>query len=81
MLLAGRLTWRARRAPSASGLQALIGRKAVVASVDGSSGQAFVEGAWWRVRARDGLLREGERVTVVDTDGLELIVEEKEESS
>ena len=81
VLLAARLTWRARRAPSASGLEALIGREAVVRVAEGLSGEAFVEGAWWRVRSRNGDLTEGQTVTVVATEGLELIVDTKEEES
>ncbi len=81
VLLAARLTWRARRAPSASGLEALIGREAVVRVADGLSGEAFVEGAWWRVRSRSGHLTEGQTVTVVATEGLELIVDTEEGAS
>ncbi len=79
VLLAGRLTWRARRAPAASGAEALLGRQAIVGTAEGRSGQAFLEGAWWRVRSRSGELSEGMPVTVVATEGLELIVETEEE--
>lgn len=81
VLLAARLTWRARRAPSTSGPEALIGRETVVRGADGSSGQALVEGAWWRVRSRSGHLTEGQTVTVVASEGLELIVDTEEETS
>ncbi len=81
VLLAARLTWRARRAPSASGLEALTGREAVVRVAEGLSGEAFVEGAWWRVRSRNGPLAEGQTVTVVAIEGLELIVDTEEEES
>jgi membrane-bound serine protease (ClpP class) len=81
VLLAARLTWRARRAPSAAGLEALIGRKAVVRVAEGPSGEALVEGAWWRVRSRNGHLTEGQTVTVVATEGLELIVDTEEDGS
>ncbi len=80
VVLAARLTWRARRAPSTSGLESLIGRETVIRSADGSSGQALVEGAWWRVRSRRGNLTEGQTVTVVASDGLELVVDSKEAS-
>ncbi len=79
-LLAGRLTWRARRAPAVSGAEALVGQKAEVAIADGSRGQAFVEGAWWRIRSRTGPLPEGRMVTVVASDGLELIVDVEEDN-
>jgi len=80
VLLAGRLTWRARRAPAASGAEALVGRKTVVANVDGRTGQAFLEGAWWRIRSRTGALPEGQTVTVVGNEGLELIVDAEEDN-
>lgn len=81
VLLAARLTWRARRAPSASGLDALVGRQVVVRAANGAAGQAFIEGAWWRVRSRNGDLAAGQTVTVVGHRGLELIVEEEEGAS
>jgi membrane-bound serine protease (ClpP class) len=80
VVLAGRLTWRARRAPAASGAEALVGRETVVATGGGRTGQAFVEGAWWRIRSRSEDLIEGRSVTVVATEGLELIVETKEDN-
>jgi len=79
VLLAGRLTWRARRAPVASGAEALVGLETTVASVEGPIGQAFLEGAWWRIRPRTGELTEGRPVTVVGTEGLDLIVEIEED--
>ena len=51
----------------------------VVATADGRSGQGFVEGAWWRIRSRRGDLTKGQLVTVVATEGLELIVQTEEE--
>lgn len=80
VMLAGRLTWRARRAPPASGAEALVGRETVVANAAGRTGQAFLEGTWWRIRSRTGDLIEGRPVTVVATEGLELIVETKEDN-
>ena len=81
-VLAGRLAWRARRAPSVSGREGLLGRHAVVRTADGLIGQVLLDGAWWTVRSRNAPLTPGERVRVVDLDGLELIVEpNKEESS
>jgi membrane-bound serine protease (ClpP class) len=81
-VLAGRMAWRARRAPSVSGREGLLGRHAVVRTADGLIGQVLLDGAWWTVRSRNAPLTPGERVRVVDLDGLELIVEpNKEESS
>ena len=80
-LLAARLTWRARRAPSASGPEGMVGQRVVVDTAHGASGQAFIEGAWWRVRSHSGYLAEGQTVTVVAHKGLELIVDTEEETS
>jgi membrane-bound serine protease (ClpP class) len=79
-MLAGRLTWQARRAPPASGATALVGRKTVVATGGGRTGQAFIEGAWWQIRSRTGDLIEGRPVTVVANEGLELIVQTEEDN-
>ncbi|MBT2367274.1 nodulation protein NfeD [Streptomyces sp. ISL-10] len=74
-VLAGRLAWRARKAPATTGHQALLDREAVVRHAEGGTGQVLLEGAWWTVRCRDAALAEGRHVRVVDHDGLELIVE------
>ena len=80
VMLAGRLTWRARRAPPASGAEALVGRETVVANAAGRTGQAFLEGAWWQIRSRTEDLIEGRPVTVVANEGLELIVDTEEDN-
>jgi membrane-bound serine protease (ClpP class) len=77
-VLAGRLAWRARKAPPTTGHQALLGREAAVRRVERGTGQVLLEGAWWTVRGRDAALAEGQHVRVVDHDGLELIVEPAE---
>jgi membrane protein implicated in regulation of membrane protease activity len=38
-------------------------------------GQAFLEGAWWRVRISGPPVDEGSLVHVIGVDGLDLIVE------
>jgi membrane-bound serine protease (ClpP class) len=81
-VLAGRLAWRARRAPSVSGREALLGRQVTVRTADGPVGQVHLDGAWWTARSRNAPLAPGQTVRVVDLDGLELIVDpNKEESS
>ncbi|OKJ92527.1 protease/transporter [Streptomyces sp. CB03234] len=76
-LLAGRLAWRARRAPATTGHEGLLGREAVVRRADArtGTGQVLLEGAWWTVRGRDAPIAAGKRVRVVDLEGLDLIVE------
>jgi membrane-bound serine protease (ClpP class) len=74
---AGRLVWRARKIPSATGTGQLEGRVAEVRRTDGRHAQVFLEGAWWTVRATKPL-NEGQRVRVKAVEELELIVEEEE---
>jgi membrane-bound serine protease (ClpP class) len=78
-VVAGRLTWRARRAPTVSGLQTLAGRTAVVQHAQGSQGRVSLDGSWWNV-AGDGdePLRDGQRVRVVGVHDLTLDVEPDE---
>jgi membrane-bound serine protease (ClpP class) len=80
-VLAGRLAWRARRAPSVTGREGLLGRQVTVRTSDGPTGQVLLDGAWWTVRSRGASLAPGESVRVVDLDGLELIVDPEEEPS
>jgi membrane-bound serine protease (ClpP class) len=81
-VLAGRLAWRARRAPSVSGREALLGRQVTVRTADGPVGQVLLDGAWWTAHSRNAPLAPGQTARVVDLDGLELIVEpNKEEPS
>ncbi|MFP3916056.1 MAG: NfeD family protein [Actinomycetota bacterium] len=71
--VAGRLAWRARRAPSTTGVSTLVGKEVTVDSGDGSRGDAFVDGAWWKVRPENGELVPG-KAEVVAVDGLTLVV-------
>jgi membrane-bound serine protease (ClpP class) len=77
-VLAGRLAWRARRAPSVSGREGLLGRQVTVRTTDGATGQVQLDGAWWTARSRDAALQPGQIVRVVDLDGLDLIVDPEE---
>jgi membrane-bound serine protease (ClpP class) len=59
-----------------TGAGGLIGRHAFVHTVAGDgNGNLRLDGAWWRVRGRDGPLVPGQEVRVVRLDGLDLIVE------
>ena len=80
-VLAGRLAWRARRVPSITGREGLLGRQVTVRTADGPTGQVLLDGAWWTVRSRGVPLAPGQRVRVVDLDGLELIVDPEEGTS
>ncbi|MFO7293458.1 MAG: nodulation protein NfeD [Actinomycetes bacterium] len=75
-VVAGRMAWRARRAPSTTGVETLIGREVMVEPRDATTGDTFVDGTWWKVRAESGALAEGP-AEVVGIDGLTLIVRGK----
>jgi membrane-bound serine protease (ClpP class) len=75
-LLAGRLAWRARRAPSVSGVETLVGRQAPVRRVlDDHTGQLMLDGSWWTVHSRSAALKEDQAVVVMAVDGVVLLVE------
>jgi membrane-bound serine protease (ClpP class) len=76
-VLAGRLAWRARRTPSLTGPEGLVGRQGVVHDLtDDGRASLRLDGAWWRARATsDGPLTAGQTVRVLELDGLDLLVE------
>jgi membrane-bound serine protease (ClpP class) len=74
-LLAGRLAWRARRAPPVSGPRTLLGATATVSAAAGDTARIRLEGAWWNARSPGGALHDGQTVRVVDRHGLTLIVQ------
>jgi membrane-bound serine protease (ClpP class) len=80
-LAAGRMAWRARRAPTLTGETAIVGRRVTVRSAAGRIGQVFMDGTWWKAHSRGEPLETGQTVEVVGMEGLELIVESKEEES
>jgi membrane protein implicated in regulation of membrane protease activity len=53
----------------------------VVQASEGGEAQVFLQGSWWAARPRRGTLRPGQRVRVVEMDGLRLIVEPEEEAA
>lgn len=76
VVFAGRVAFRARRAPSTStGADAITGRLVPVREADGSTGRTFAQGAWWSIRSTGPPLREGTNVRVVELDGLVMVVE------
>jgi len=77
-VVAGRVAWRSRKAPSVSGVGALIGRRGIVRAASGRSGRVVVDGAWWNARTAGSPLEVGGEVRVVDLEGLELVVEPEE---
>lgn len=75
-LVAGRIARSVRATPVQTGPGLLEGRTVAVGRGEGSRGWTFVDGAWWRLRRRDGAeLASGDEVRVVEVDGLELVVE------
>lgn len=75
VLVAGRLSWQARRAQPVSGPEMFIGQQVVMQALEGEQGRVFCEGAWWQARPRGGPIQPGDHVQIVALDGLTLIVE------
>lgn len=70
--LVGRLAWRARKRPYQRG--SIHGALGVVQSASDRTGHVVVHGVLWQARSMDGPLRVGERVRIVEREGMELIV-------
>jgi membrane-bound serine protease (ClpP class) len=75
VLVASRFALRARHGEVRSGRETLVGRVIVVRHADGATGQAFLDGAWWRLSTAQPPLRPDTLVRVTDVDGLTLVVE------
>ncbi len=76
VVVAGRLVVRThRRHPPLTGEDQYVGEVLTTRRANGNRGQAFVGGAWWNVRAREGELKDGDQVRVIGYEGLDLVVE------
>lgn len=74
-----RFAWRSRNAPAHSGVGGeLVGTVGTVRSAAGGTPQVWVNGALWKAPSAAGLAP-GTQVRVVDTAGLELVVEPADE--
>jgi membrane-bound ClpP family serine protease len=60
-------------------VDAIVGGRATVRSVEGDEALVWLQGSWWTARAARGTLQPGQRVRVVEMDGLELVVEPEPE--
>jgi membrane-bound serine protease (ClpP class) len=65
---------RIRRQPAVTGVNTLIGRRAVARSPLDPTGMVFVDGEHWSATVEDGRVEEGEEVVVTAIQGLKLIV-------
>jgi membrane-bound serine protease (ClpP class) len=75
----GRVAWRSRRLAGSTGVDAIVGGRATVRSVEGDEALVWLQGSWWTARAAHGTLQPGQRVRVLEMDGLELVVEPEPE--
>jgi membrane protein implicated in regulation of membrane protease activity len=67
---------RPLRAPSVVGVEAFLGRRAVVRLANGDGGWVVLDGARWAVHARGARrLQSGQRVRIVGRCGLHLLVD------
>ena len=75
-VIAGRLAFRTRSAPStATGADLLTGHLVPVRDANGTTGRGFTEGAWWSLRSIGPPLEPGGQARVVGMDGLVLLVD------
>ena len=74
VVLAGRLAARSVRSAPATGTHSLVGRTVIVRRAVGAEGQAFLDGAWWKVRSPLADLEVEAEVCIVDVEGLDLVV-------
>ncbi len=65
---------RIRRQPVVTGINTLIGRRAVARSPLDPSGMVFIDGEYWTATLEDGSAEEGEEVVVTAVEGLKLMV-------
>jgi membrane-bound serine protease (ClpP class) len=79
VVLAGRVAFRTRHAPSTStGPEHLVGRVVPVREASGTTGRTFTEGSWWSLRSAGPPLEAGTSVRVLALEGLKLVVEPEE---
>jgi membrane-bound serine protease (ClpP class) len=65
---------RSRRRPVVTGKEGLLGAEGETVAWDGAQGRVRVHGEIWRARAQQPL-QTGERIRVVELEGLVLVVE------
>jgi membrane-bound serine protease (ClpP class) len=71
---------RAIRRPHATGLESMVGAGAVVISPLSPEGKVRVQGETWKARSDAGDVRTGQRVEVVRSEGLTLVVHPKNQT-
>ena len=72
---------RARGQPAASGHEAMLGKPAIVIDWADGAGHVRFQGEIWQARADLGPFRPGEEVTVMDRDGVTLVVGSAEQEN
>lgn len=80
-VVAGRFAARTRHAPKASYAEHMTGRTVVVTGAGDGRPRGQLDGTWWRLRPAQGTepLRDGDEVTIVDRDNLDLLVAPSDE--
>lgn len=74
MLLIVAMFIRARSQPAASGHEAMLGKPCLVIDWSDDTGHVRFQGEIWRARADRGPFQPGDEITVMDRDGVTLIV-------
>jgi membrane-bound serine protease (ClpP class) len=80
-VLLGRLAARTRHVPQSNYADHLDGREVVVSGAADGRPRAQLDGTYWRLRAADDAppLRDGQQVTIVGRDNLDLLVRPNDE--
>ena len=52
----GRIAWRSRRLAGSTGVEAIVGGRATVRSIEGDEALLVLQGSWWTERAVHGTL-------------------------
>lgn len=77
-----RMAARTRHIRAQGGADTLAGRQLTVEQAQGGRGRARIDGTWWRLSAADGgSLTEGEAVRVTGSEGIDLVVERRDDAS
>ena len=71
----GRFVWRSQRRPAFAGMSGtMVGETGTVRAVGDGTAKVFAEGTLWNARSAGPALEVGQRVEVVDLEGLTLVV-------
>ena len=68
---------KAQRRRITTGMKALVGEIGLAATNLNPKGRVFVHGEYWNAQSREGVIKKGEEIEVVDVERLRLKVKRK----